>query len=84
MIFSSRGAPASFVAQARLALLVIVFLKVLAIALDHRYLLVVSCKAFPHISRADFAFAQDCQIKAAATARMKTFRDWKTGPFYIS
>ena len=82
MIASSRGAPVSCVAQARLALLVIVSLKILAIALDHRDLLVVSCDAFPQISRADFAFAQDGQIKAAATARMKTFRHVRTPESY--
>ena len=54
------------------------FLKVLAIALDHRDLLVVSSDAFPLISRTDFTFAQDRQIKTAASACMKTF--WHVMP----
>ena len=68
----------SCITQTRLAFSVTVFLKVLAIALDHRDLLIVVCDAFQVISRADFAFAQDGQIKAAATARMKTFRHVRT------
>jgi hypothetical protein len=40
----------------QLVLSVVVSLKVLAIALDHRDLLLDPCDALPHISYADFAF----------------------------
>src|SRR5438132_3149992 len=79
---SSRGARTFCVVQPGLAFLVLVSPKVLAIALDHRDLLIVSCDAFPQIARADFTFVQDGQIKTAATARMEPFRHVRTSESY--
>src|SRR5215831_4092784 len=52
------------------------------IALDHRDLLIALGEALQDIPCADFAFAQDSQIKAAATARVKPFRHVRTPKSY--